>query len=142
MNRLQFDTDTDLFSLMRADVVPLALDAITRELRLIPQPERGGPPVQPEGPCGPLLCSMRATMGLPCRHILYNHKVTLTPLQLCQFDWHWIWIRPPGNAAAAAAAVDHIMPALPPSMAPPSMPLLNPLLGKAKGRPKGSTETS
>ena len=65
MNTLQFDTDTDLFSLVRVDVVPLALDAITRELRLIPQPQRGAPPRAARGPLWPFAVLNAGNNGPP-----------------------------------------------------------------------------
>lgn len=135
-NRLAFYTDIDLLSLVRTDLTPYALQAIVRGLQTIPRGTAAGAPRQRiDGPCGGS-CPILTSMGLPCRHILFSHDVTNTPLQLAQFDRHWWWCQPP-QATTEAITVPHTAP---PSLPPP--PLLNPLVVRGKGRPKGALETS
>lgn len=136
MNKLANFTNTDLLSLVRDKVAPVALAVITQVLRGLPRRQNGV--LKPlERPCrNP--CPIHTTMGLPCKHMLHYYEFHRLPLELGDFDRHWWWQQPRDEADAAIIAAAAARPAM--GARPP--PALNPLPVKGKGRPKGAIETT
>lgn len=72
-----------VFSWIRGQVSAAALDLLTKEISALPA--NNAPPTTS---CA---CTIQATHGLPCRHILYRHLTGDGPLTIQQIHKHW-WL--------------------------------------------------
>jgi hypothetical protein len=122
MNKVPYGLEEILFGDVKTAVVVQALRACVKEIEAIPKQPR--PDRWDLGPPEPCACSITASHGLPCRHVLFVALRDHEPLTIAQFDPYWRW--------------DRLAPAQPASRA--GLPL-DPALIRGKGRPRGALST-
>ena len=125
-NKVRVDLNSGIFNWIRGQISPFALQLLVKEVSALPA---NNAPLTSS--CA---CTIQATHGLPCRHILYRHLTSDTPLVIEQIHKHWWLWRPEqqqqdGNNHDIQVAIK------------PDIPL-NPLQVKGKGRPTGAIATA
>jgi len=132
MHKVPFDVESIIFGDIKHKVAHQALRAIQEEMKGIPKashngryeiaPERPKPEDLPPGRA--CACTITASHGLPCRHVLFNYLAEGEPLPLRLIDPYWHWQREGA-----------------PNDEPRTAGPYNPLVVQSKGRPKGAVAT-
>ena len=123
-NKVRVDLNNGIFNWIRGQVSPFALQLLAREISALPTNDAS---------LTSCACTIQATHGLPCRHILYRHLTGDAPLAMEQIHKHW-WLWRPQQQQQGS---DNIQ--IPTTK--PDIPL-NPLRVKGKGRPTGAIATA
>ena len=124
-NKISVDLNHNIFSWIRGQVSPFALQLLAKEISALPANNASLTSF-----CA---CTIKATHGLLCHHILYQHLTGNAPITVAQIHKHW-WLwrpqeQPQGGDEFVKVATK------------PDVPL-DPLQVKGKGRPTGAIATT
>ena len=127
-NKVRVDLNSGIFGWIRGQVSPFAFQLLAKEVSALPANNAS---------LTSCTCTIQATHGLPCRHILYQHFTCNAPLAIEQIHKHWwLWRPQQQQQGDNHDNIEDVRVATRPDIP------LNPLQLRVKGRPTGAIATA
>ena len=83
-NKIRVDLNHNIFSQIRRQVSPFALQLLAKEVSSLP--------INNASLSSFCACKIKATYGLPCHHILYRHLIANASIAIVQIHKRWqVW---------------------------------------------------